>query len=144
MHEQESSCHVPRCSFQGQSKSIAVNYAQAVDKLMVWPCTEASHASSSVSGVMRRHLNCFSPNINLFRDPRWGRGSETYGEDPWLTGHLAAAYVQGLQGDHAHLNKVLSPTYAACAFCKAAEWPGKQSGQECVQVVHLGWPEARD
>ena len=55
---------------------------------------------------VNRHLNCFSPNINLFRDPRWGRGSETYGEDPWLTGHLAAAYVQGLQGSHAHLNKV--------------------------------------
>ena len=53
-----------------------------------------------------RHLNCFSPNINLFRDPRWGRGSETYGEDPWLTGHLAAAYVQGLQGNHPNLNKV--------------------------------------
>lgn len=45
-------------------------------------------------------INCFSPNINIFRDPRWGRGSETFGEDPALTGALAAAYVRGLQGDH--------------------------------------------
>lgn len=40
-----------------------------------------------------------SPNINLFRDPRWGRGQETYGEDPVLTGMMAAEYVKGLQGD---------------------------------------------
>ncbi len=40
-----------------------------------------------------------SPNINIFRDPRWGRGQETYGEDPTLTGMMAAEYVKGLQGD---------------------------------------------
>lgn len=44
--------------------------------------------------------NCFAPNINLFRDPRWGRGSETFGEDPALTGELAVAFVRGLQGAH--------------------------------------------
>ena len=55
---------------------------------------------------MCRHLNCFSPNINLIRDPRWGRASETYGEDPWLTGRMAAAYVRGLQGNHSSLSKV--------------------------------------
>lgn len=38
--------------------------------------------------------NCFAPNINLFRDPRWGRGSETFGEDPALTGQLAVAFVR--------------------------------------------------
>lgn len=44
-------------------------------------------------------LTLWSPNINLFRDPRWGRGQETYGEDPFLTGSLAVQFVKGLQGD---------------------------------------------
>ncbi len=44
-------------------------------------------------------LTYWSPNINIFRDPRWGRGQETYGEDPYLTGAIGAAYVKGLQGN---------------------------------------------
>lgn len=44
-------------------------------------------------------LTFWSPNINIFRDPRWGRGHETYGEDPYLTGRMGVAFVQGLQGD---------------------------------------------
>src|SRR5690242_1586492 len=44
-------------------------------------------------------LTFWSPNINLFRDPRWGRGQETYGEDPFLTGSLAVQFIRGLQGD---------------------------------------------
>ncbi|TWF41607.1 beta-glucosidase [Chitinophaga polysaccharea] len=44
-------------------------------------------------------LNFWTPNINIFRDPRWGRGQETYGEDPYLTAAMAGAFVQGLQGD---------------------------------------------
>ena len=44
-------------------------------------------------------LTFWSPNINIFRDPRWGRGHETYGEDPFLTAELGKAYVRGLQGD---------------------------------------------
>lgn len=44
-------------------------------------------------------LTFWSPNINIFRDPRWGRGHETYGEDPYLTGRLGAAFVKGLQGN---------------------------------------------
>jgi beta-glucosidase len=44
-------------------------------------------------------LTFWSPNINIFRDPRWGRGQETYGEDPYLTGRLGVAFVRGLQGD---------------------------------------------
>ncbi len=45
-------------------------------------------------------LTFWSPNINIFRDPRWGRGQETYGEDPYLTGRLAVNFIRGLQGDH--------------------------------------------
>jgi beta-glucosidase len=44
-------------------------------------------------------LTLWSPNINIFRDPRWGRGQETYGEDPYLTGKLAVQFIKGLQGD---------------------------------------------
>src|SRR5690606_23526589 len=45
-------------------------------------------------------LTFWTPNINIFRDPRWGRGQETYGEDPYLTSRLGMAFVRGLQGDH--------------------------------------------
>jgi beta-glucosidase len=45
-------------------------------------------------------LDFWSPNLNIFRDPRWGRGQETYGEDPFLTGRMGVAYVTGLQGDN--------------------------------------------
>ncbi len=54
-------------------------------------------------------LTFWSPNVNIFRDPRWGRGHETYGEDPYLTGELGEAFVEGLQGDGEYLKA------AACA-----------------------------
>ena len=54
-------------------------------------------------------LTFWSPNINIFRDPRWGRGHETYGEDPYLTAQLGKAYIRGLQGDGEYLKS------AACA-----------------------------
>ena len=44
-------------------------------------------------------LTFWSPNVNIFRDPRWGRGHETYGEDPYLTGRMGVAFIKGLQGD---------------------------------------------
>src|SRR6195952_1567893 len=44
-------------------------------------------------------LTFWSPNINIFRDPRWGRGQETYGEDPFLTGKMGVAFIKGVQGD---------------------------------------------
>ncbi len=54
-------------------------------------------------------LTFWSPNVNIFRDPRWGRGHETYGEDPYLTGELGRAFVEGLQGDGEYMKA------AACA-----------------------------
>jgi beta-glucosidase len=53
-------------------------------------------------------LTFWSPNINIFRDPRWGRGQETYGEDPYLTARLGVAFVKGLQGDDPKYLKVVS------------------------------------
>ena len=55
-------------------------------------------------------LTFWSPNINIFRDPRWGRGHETYGEDPYLTSMIGRAFVKGMQGNHKKYLKV-----AACA-----------------------------
>ncbi|MDP9047897.1 MAG: glycoside hydrolase family 3 C-terminal domain-containing protein [Bacteroidota bacterium] len=55
-------------------------------------------------------LTFWTPNINIFRDPRWGRGQETYGEDPFLTGTIGVAFVKGMQGDDPNHLKV-----AACA-----------------------------
>jgi beta-glucosidase len=65
--------------------------------------TEA-RAKYNLSTAMGRHLQYmgltfWSPNINIFRDPRWGRGQETYGEDPFLTAMMGTAFVKGLQGD---------------------------------------------
>jgi beta-glucosidase len=59
-------------------------------------------------------LTFWSPNINIFRDPRWGRGQETYGEDPYLTGRLGVAFVKGLQGDDPrYLKLVATPKHFA-------------------------------
>ena len=56
-------------------------------------------------------LTVWSPNINIFRDPRWGRGHETYGEDPYLTSRLGIRFIQGLQGKGKYLK------VAACKNC---------------------------
>ena len=54
-------------------------------------------------------LTFWAPNVNIFRDPRWGRGHETYGEDPYLTSRLAVPFIQGLQSDGEYMKT------AACA-----------------------------
>jgi len=59
-------------------------------------------------------LDFWSPNINIFRDPRWGRGQETYGEDPFLTGKFGAAFITGMQGaDPDHPRTIATPKHFA-------------------------------
>jgi len=72
----------------------------------------AKHHQALRSGQRGRYqgLTMWSPNINIFRDPRWGRGQETYGEDPYLTARIGVQFVRGLQGDDPHYLKT-----AACA-----------------------------
>lgn len=53
-------------------------------------------------------LDFWAPNVNIFRDPRWGRGQETYGEDPFLSGRMAVAFVTGMQGDDPHYYRVIA------------------------------------
>ncbi len=78
-------------------------------------------------------LTFWSPNVNIFRDPRWGRGHETYGEDPYLTSRLGVAYVKGLQGD----GEVLKA--AACAKHYAVH-----SGPEAVRHEFNATATAKD
>lgn len=69
--------------------------------------TEArgKYNASAASGDrdIYKGLTLWSPNINIFRDPRWGRGHETYGEDPYLTGRLGVSFIKGIQGDGKYL-----------------------------------------
>jgi len=68
-------------------------------------------------------LSFWSPNVNIFRDPRWGRGQETYGEDPYLSGTLGAAYITGMQG--------YDPKYLKLAAC--AKHFAVHSGPEALR-----------
>jgi beta-glucosidase len=67
----------------------------------------AKHHAAARAGATGRYegLTFFSPNLNIFRDPRWGRGQETWGEDPALTARLGVAFIAGMQGDDARLLK---------------------------------------
>ena len=79
-------------------------------------------------------LTMWSPNINIFRDPRWGRGHETYGEDPYLTGQLGLNFVKGLQGDH---SKYLKTVATAKHFAV-------HSGPEASRHTFDVYPSERD
>ena len=79
-------------------------------------------------------LNFWSPNINLFRDPRWGRGQETYGEDDFLLGRMGVAFILGLQGD--------DPKYTLALAC--AKHYAVHSGPESLRHVINIDPSERD
>ncbi|MCR5088471.1 MAG: glycoside hydrolase family 3 C-terminal domain-containing protein [Oscillospiraceae bacterium] len=87
-----------------QAIGLAATFDEAlVEKLGDAAATEGRAKYNQLSAKGDRDiyhgLSFWSPNINIFRDPRWGRGHETYGEDPCLTSALGQAYVRGLQGD---------------------------------------------
>ena len=95
--------------------------------------TEA-RAKYNLSTNMGRHLQYmgltfWSPNINIFRDPRWGRGQETYGEDPYLTASMGTAFVKGLQGN--------DPKYlkAAAAAKHFAVHSGPEKGRHGFNAI---------
>ena len=79
-------------------------------------------------------LTFWTPNINIFRDPRWGRGQETYGEDPFLTSRLAVDFIEGLQGD--------DPRYVKAMAC--AKHFAVHSGPEKSRHVFDATPSERD
>ncbi len=79
-------------------------------------------------------LTFWTPNINMFRDPRWGRGQETYGEDPYLAGKMATAFITGLQGDDPKYFKVVA----------TAKHYAVHSGPEILRHVFNAEPPERD
>ena len=79
-------------------------------------------------------LTFWSPNVNIFRDPRWGRGMETWGEDPYLTSRMGAAFVKGIQGD--------DPVYLKAAAC--AKHFAVHSGPEVLRHSFDVVPSKRD
>ena len=122
--------HIPACNWWNEAlhgvarAGTATVFPQAIAMAAVFDEAEVSAMADIIAEEGRAKYNMqaaagdrdlykgltfWSPNINLFRDPRWGRGQETYGEDPFLTARLGCAYVKALQGDGAYLKA------AACA-----------------------------
>jgi beta-glucosidase len=108
---------------------VATVFPQAIGLAAMWSVERLAQIARAISDEARakhheslRHgdhgiyqgLTFWSPNINIFRDPRWGRGHETYGECPYLTGRLGVSMCRGLQGDDAtHLKLVATPKHFA-------------------------------
>jgi beta-glucosidase len=84
-------------------------------------------------------LTFWSPNINIFRDPRWGRGQETYGEDPYLTSRMGVEFVKGLQGDYAD-----APTHRYRKTDATAKHFAVHSGPEADRHHFDVYPSERD
>jgi beta-glucosidase len=105
------------------NSGYATVFPQAIGLAATWDVPLVHEVANAISTEARaknsealRHdnhsiyfgLDFWSPNINIFRDPRWGRGQETYGEDPFLTGRLGVAFVEGLQGDDQTYYKLIA------------------------------------
>jgi beta-glucosidase len=107
----------------------ATNFPQVIGMAATWDSnlvhrmgqTISTEARAKYNQAMRDNdremffgLTFWAPNINIFRDPRWGRGQETYGEDPFLTGRMGVAFVTGMQGDDPdHLKLASTPKHFA-------------------------------
>jgi beta-glucosidase len=108
---------------------VATVFPQAIGLAATWDTALMGRVAEAISDEARaKHhefvrrgvrqiytgLTFWSPNVNIFRDPRWGRGQETYGEDPYLSGRMGAAFVKGLQGDDPrYLKLVATPKHFA-------------------------------
>ena len=97
----------------------AVGMAASFDEELVWEVADAISTEGRAKYNMQQEfgdldiykgLTFWAPNVNIFRDPRWGRGHETFGEDPYLTSRLGVRFIEGLQGDDSQYMKT-----AACA-----------------------------
>jgi beta-glucosidase len=103
---------------------IATVFPQAIGMAATWDVDRMRNTADVISTEFRakylgrrhpdggsdfyRGLTVWSPNLNIFRDPRWGRGQETYGEDPYLTGQIGIAFIRGLQGDDPKFYKTIA------------------------------------
>ncbi|MFC1543725.1 glycoside hydrolase family 3 C-terminal domain-containing protein [Gemmatimonadota bacterium] len=102
-----------------QAIGLAATWDEELMSAVATVISDEARAKNNLALQQDRHgiyegLTFWSPNINIFRDPRWGRGMETYGEDPYLTGRLAVRFVQGMQGDDPrYLKTVATPKHYA-------------------------------
>ncbi len=102
---------------------LATVFPQAIGLAATWDTELERRIADTISTEARAKYNDFSrrdirtryhgltfwsPNINIFRDPRWGRGQETYGEDPYLTSEMALAFIRGMQGNDPHYLKTVA------------------------------------
>eukprot|EP01084_Bolivina_argentea_P252454 423753_1 len=99
-------CSAPGCNYNGPIKN-ATMFPQVIGTAASFNATlfyEIGKVISTEGRAMHNNnqagLTVWSPNINIFRDPRWGRGQETPGEDPFLTSTYAVNFVHGMEGDH--------------------------------------------
>lgn len=128
---------------------LATVFPQAIGMSAMWDSQEMFDIANAISDEARakyhkfvsegkrgiyQGLTYWTPNINIFRDPRWGRGMETYGEDPYLAGELAVPFIKGLQGDD---KKYLKLVATAKHF---AVHSGPESTRHSFDVM----PSARD
>ena len=128
---------------------LATVFPQAIGMASMWDTNEMFSIATAISDEARaknneyisrgkrgiyQGLTFWTPNINIFRDPRWGRGMETYGEDPYLTGELAVPFVKGLQGDDPKYFKIIA----------TAKHFAVHSGPESTRHSFDVWPTDRD
>ncbi len=110
-------------ALHGMTHDTETVFPQAIGLSASWDTDLHFEVSSAISteGRAKNHeyrannifnsmtgLDFWSPNVNIFRDPRWGRGQETYGEDPYLTSRFGIAFVKGIQGDHPFYFKAIA------------------------------------
>ncbi len=96
-----------------QAIALAATFDDALVKRVAGVISDEGRAKFNQAQARGQHgryqgLTFFSPNLNLFRDPRWGRGHETFGEDPVLTGRMGVSFITGMQGDDPHYWKVVA------------------------------------
>ncbi len=127
----------------------ATVFPQAIGMAAMWDTEEMGSIADAISDEARaknheyvsrgkrgiyQGLTYWTPNINIFRDPRWGRGMETYGEDPYLTGELAIPFVKGLQGNNPKYLKLIA----------TAKHFAVHSGPESTRHSFDVWPSDYD
>jgi beta-glucosidase len=125
--------HIPKYNWWSEAlhgvgfSGVATVFPQAIGLAASFDLNLMSRVATAISdeGRAKHHeavrnnkrkiyqgLTFWSPNVNIFRDPRWGRGQETYGEDPYLTSKMGVTFVRGLQGDHPkYLKLVATPKH---------------------------------
>lgn len=125
---------------------ITMGLASTFDDALVQRCFDvvstearAKYNKARKEGHMKIYecLSFWTPNINIFRDPRWGRGQETYGEDPYLTSKMGLAVVRGLQGEEGHRYLKLYACAKHFAVHSGPEWNRHSYNVENLPVRDL-------